>query len=395
MIVWGGRDVPAAVNTGSRYDPVGNSWSATATAGAATARSTHSAVWTGTEMIVWGGLTTAQAALNTGGRYNPTSNTWSAVATSGAPSARYGHVAVWTGSHMLIWGGTSDGVNYLSNGARYDPGTNTWLPMSTIASPGRRAFASFVFDSARSELVVWGGTFRTNEVPDTPRADGARYDAAHDSWAPMNEQLAVPAARARAAAVWTGSEMLVWGGDPNGGALPSGGRYAPLTVCGTGDCRQVGSSFCSAGAIGFACQPLAPTPEVCDGHDNDCNDVGDDGIPVPTGRPNVLAARIPGGELELSWGATPDTTHYDVVRGGLGSLLSSAGNFTISFDVCKANDISGVTTLDSATPPAGNGYWYLVRPVNLCSGNGTYDGAIPPQVGLHDAEIAAASGTCP
>jgi len=53
MIVWGGS-VGYLVNTGGRYDPANNSWTATATSGAPTARVYHTAVWTGTEMIVWG-----------------------------------------------------------------------------------------------------------------------------------------------------------------------------------------------------------------------------------------------------------------------------------------------------------------------------------------------------
>ena len=59
-------------------------------------------------MIVWGG--TGGGGLNTGGRYNPTSNSWTAVTTTGAPAARYRHTAVWTGSEMIIWGGSGSGL---------------------------------------------------------------------------------------------------------------------------------------------------------------------------------------------------------------------------------------------------------------------------------------------
>jgi N-acetylneuraminic acid mutarotase len=66
MIVWGGVDGPSYFNTGGQYDPAGNSWTSTATAGAA-ARGGHTAVWTGMRMIVWGGYD--GVALNIGGRY--------------------------------------------------------------------------------------------------------------------------------------------------------------------------------------------------------------------------------------------------------------------------------------------------------------------------------------
>jgi len=74
-------------------------------------------------MIVFGGYNLAYQ--NTGARYNPTTNTWTAITTSGAPSARHYHTAVWSGTEMIIWGGSS-GSTALSDGARYNPTGNTW-----------------------------------------------------------------------------------------------------------------------------------------------------------------------------------------------------------------------------------------------------------------------------
>ena len=82
-------------------------------------RERHTAVWTGSEMIVWGGL--AGGYLNAGGRYNPASNSWTAVSTTGAPAARSSHTAVWTGSEMIVWGGSDTSVGHLNDGGRYDP----------------------------------------------------------------------------------------------------------------------------------------------------------------------------------------------------------------------------------------------------------------------------------
>ena len=65
-------------------------------------RGLHTAVWTGTRMIVWGGEgrndNFGDHLLNTGALYNPMTNAWSTTSTAGAPTARYGHTAVWTGS---------------------------------------------------------------------------------------------------------------------------------------------------------------------------------------------------------------------------------------------------------------------------------------------------------
>ena len=105
MIVWGGQDCCSALNTGGRYDPTTDSWTATSTINAPSGRIWHTAVWTGSEMIVWGGYDDGVVDFNTGGRYNPSTDTWTATATANAPNARQNHTAVWTGSEMIVWGG--------------------------------------------------------------------------------------------------------------------------------------------------------------------------------------------------------------------------------------------------------------------------------------------------
>src|SRR5947208_16843311 len=94
------------------------------------------AVWTGTEMIVWGGSDDANH-LNTGGRYNPANDSWMATSITNAPEARSGHTAIWTGSNMIVWGG-GDGTSNFNNGGRYDPGTNSWTATSTANAPHAR-----------------------------------------------------------------------------------------------------------------------------------------------------------------------------------------------------------------------------------------------------------------
>lgn len=54
-------------------------------------------------MIIWGGLSVSY--LNTGGRFNPILNAWISVALSAPPAKRRQHTVVWTGTEMIIWGG--------------------------------------------------------------------------------------------------------------------------------------------------------------------------------------------------------------------------------------------------------------------------------------------------
>ena len=83
--------------------------------------------------ILGGGVTT-------GGLYNPSSTAWSAVTTAGAPEPRSYHTAVWTGSEMIIWGGyngNGTGTNY-NDGGLYDPTANSWTAVSTAGAPPPR-----------------------------------------------------------------------------------------------------------------------------------------------------------------------------------------------------------------------------------------------------------------
>ena len=95
----------------------------------------HAAVWTGSEMIVWGGDSAHR--LNTGGRYNPSTDSWTATSTADAPTGRDFHTAVWTGSEMIVWGGLTDGGNQ-NSGGKYNPSTDSWTATSTTNAPTPR-----------------------------------------------------------------------------------------------------------------------------------------------------------------------------------------------------------------------------------------------------------------
>src|SRR5438876_94178 len=114
-----------------------DTWTATSTGtNAPAARELHTAVWTGSEMIVWGG-TDFSGVLNTGGRYNPGTDSWTATSTTNAPAGRSNHTAVWTGTEMIVWGGFGSS-SVLNTGGRYNPGTDSWTATSTTSAPAGR-----------------------------------------------------------------------------------------------------------------------------------------------------------------------------------------------------------------------------------------------------------------
>ena len=221
MIIWGGFDGGSFFNTGGRYNPSTNSWTATTVANAPIARFSHTAVWTGSEMIVWGGFGSNLAVLNTGGRYNPRTDTWTATSTTNAPTARELHTAIWTGSDMIVWSGyTNSNPAWVNTGGRYNPSTDSWVATNNTNAPGARDFHTAIWTG--SEMIVWGGL---GGLFHNPLNTGGKYNPGTDTWIATSATNA-PTSRRLHTAVWTGSEMIVWGGQ-GWDAVNTGGRYNP------------------------------------------------------------------------------------------------------------------------------------------------------------------------
>ena len=117
-------------------------------------RQKHTALWTGSQMLIWGGGD-AGVFLNTGGRYNPATDGWQPITTGSAPSGRWGHRVVWTGTEMLVWGGRADGNVDLADGARYNPATDTWTPLPNNNAPSARHQTADVWTG--TEMLIWEG----------------------------------------------------------------------------------------------------------------------------------------------------------------------------------------------------------------------------------------------
>jgi hypothetical protein len=163
-----GAQVPVtmAAVTGSYTLPVigpsvvcaDDAWTPTSLTNAPAARYRHTAVWTGSEMIVWGGY--VNGVSKTGGRYNPSTDSWTATSTTNAPDARSVHTAVWTGREMIVWGGRNCSPNCINfnTGDRYNPDTDGWVATSTTNAPTAREDHTAVWTG--SEMIAWGGFYR-------------------------------------------------------------------------------------------------------------------------------------------------------------------------------------------------------------------------------------------
>lgn len=127
FMVWGGFDGASWVNSGGLYDPNTNTWSSVTTTGAPTgaARFRTQLVWGGGRMHLWGGSvpgTNYTSPVNTGGSYDPVANSWRTYTTTGGLSARSSHNTVWTGRELLIYGGVNDNTTAVfSDGKLFKP----------------------------------------------------------------------------------------------------------------------------------------------------------------------------------------------------------------------------------------------------------------------------------
>ena len=223
MIVWGGANEypPGFVDTGGVYVPAVDRWTDTSTFECPTGRWSFGGVWTGSELAVWGGYDETSSIwgdAETGGLYDPDTDRWRPISTDGVPTGRRDHTAVWTGTEMIVWGGIS-GDLILETGAKYTPQTDTWIPIASDEAPSGRLRHTAVWTG--SAMIVWGGDSGSG-----PLGDGAIYIPNRDRWIPLPTENA-PSPRSRHRAVWTGSAMIVWGGADQEGPLATGAIYYP------------------------------------------------------------------------------------------------------------------------------------------------------------------------
>lgn len=173
-------------------------------------------VWTGSELVLWGGPVMTRDPRTRGAAYNPVTGTWRR--TSPAPiGGRWSHVAVWTGSEMVVWGGT-DTTTDLADGAAYDPVTDSWRTIAA-APISPRQWMPVAWTG--TEVVVWGGSTYSRS-----RADGAAYDPVTDSWRKLPP--APIEGRHRHSTTWTGDEVVVFGGYDYRRSFANGAAYDPV-----------------------------------------------------------------------------------------------------------------------------------------------------------------------
>ncbi len=115
---------------------INDTWRATSTINALNPAPFPAMVWTGNEMIVWGGGNPGRGA-----KYYPETDTWIPISSTNAPTTTGS--AVWTGSEMIVWVGANSG--------RYNPATDSWTTIPNGPAGGGTVVGT------GSEMIVWAG----------------------------------------------------------------------------------------------------------------------------------------------------------------------------------------------------------------------------------------------
>lgn len=132
-------------------------------------------------------------------------------------AARSNALSAWTGTELLLWSGNgsvSDVCEQVSggglrcgdptrrDGAAYRPGTNRWraLPKAPLRAEPGSSIDSYASVWTGTELLVWGG----------PGPEGAAYDPKADTWRTLSPGPLSP--RSRFTMTWDGHRAVVAGG---------------------------------------------------------------------------------------------------------------------------------------------------------------------------------------
>jgi hypothetical protein len=189
-----------------------------------TAHNASALVWTGAEMIVWGGTVNDQPCCSEsqeGAAFDPAAGSWRQIAPP-PDDVVTPAVVVWTGTEMLVF---SDGSPE-SVSAAYDPAADTWRLIANPPVPASAAL--WVGDAA---VLLPDPDVNDDGYDDAPSPPGYAYDPTTDQWRRLAEGpwgRGIRWANGSVSAVWTGTRIItLTERDPDDGMLLN--AYDPAT----------------------------------------------------------------------------------------------------------------------------------------------------------------------
>jgi hypothetical protein len=229
MIIWGGLNAKdEALDSGARYNPRTDTWIELPSPPKGIAKGRSVAVWTGSELLVWGAAESWGAAG--GARWSPATDQWELLRTGGTPPAKAGALGVWTGRELVVWGHGFFGYEEQADGGQFVAAEGKWASARLTGGPRPRDYASSAWTGR--EFIVWGGSYLLPRSSYDVLDDGAGYDPVAEQWRSLPPSPLD--ARRGHTSVWTGSELLIFGGDTRPyasrtgrGIVNDGARYRP------------------------------------------------------------------------------------------------------------------------------------------------------------------------
>ena len=205
LVSWGGylTDPSTKSDTytaaGFAFDPSSSTWNPIPTAPGG--RADAIPIWTGSEALFLFGHDDSKGFTD-GFAFDPASGSWRTIAE--APIDPYVMTAVWTGKEVIAWGSRAhDAKNGGNEGATYDPETDTWQRIAS--APIQLNAASSVWTG--TQMIVLGALLDSGNHAATETAIGASYSPAEDAWTELPPSSLVPQATT---AAWAGDRMLAW-----------------------------------------------------------------------------------------------------------------------------------------------------------------------------------------
>jgi hypothetical protein len=210
LIVWGGEDDPRAMSDGAAYNPATRTWSVLP-AGPLTARTQPLATWVDGTMVIWGGIVRS-SRLSDGASYNPATRTWRSLPEP--PSVPSGNVLskLVTIGNLAVLIRTPDytaGTNTIYLDA-FNPNTNTWTRLPSYTPPLGHVIVAGDALAAGDNVFLWSYWTTVNQIgarTGPGATDAAVLNVANGKWSP----IATTPDRGESAgeAVWTGSAILL------------------------------------------------------------------------------------------------------------------------------------------------------------------------------------------
>lgn len=213
MIVFGGAvPIPGsgqvAAFDGGVFDPVARQWSAIASVPWATPRDSHIVASTSGHLLVWSGYDGANFT-NSGYSFDLAQGSWSAMTTTDAPSQRFAAVSATHQGEVFVWGGSGNAPTF--DGGIFNPASNTWRTLIQSGDLPQGAGSSYIssnaaqFVDAGDYLILW----------DWQQAQAWTYEIATGVWRKSTMQGRPQNAGfdGKPTLVWSGKELLFWGGN--------------------------------------------------------------------------------------------------------------------------------------------------------------------------------------